>query len=172
MSDDVTVVVTRTARRGQEAAYERYLHEVSVAAHAWPGHRGVTVVRADRTFHLIFRFESLATLLAWEQSPERATWVARAAAFTEGPVAVRRLRGMEAWFPLPSTGTPPPRWKMAVLSFVAAFPTIQVLQALLVPVLSPLPALLRGAAVGAAMIVLMTYVLMPLLVRAARSWLT
>ncbi len=60
---------------------------------------------------------------------------------------------------------------MAVVSFAVSFPTIQILGATLGGWLAPLPALLRGAAVGLAMILTMTYLGMPLATRLLRRWL-
>ena len=70
----------------------------------------------------------------------------------------------------PATGKPP-RWKMAVISWAVAFPLIQLLGATLAPLLSPLPGLVRGALVGAAMVTAMTYWFMPLATRLAARWL-
>ena len=60
---------------------------------------------------------------------------------------------------------------MAAASWLVAFPTIQVLGALLGPWLSWLPALLRGAVLGAAMILFMTYLAMPRATRLCARWL-
>jgi antibiotic biosynthesis monooxygenase (ABM) superfamily enzyme len=88
-------------------------------------------------------------------------------------VDVQQLSGVEPWFALPGPGTfvPPPRWKMAIVSWLVAFPLIQALNASLGLWLAPLPALVRVAVSGLAMIVIMTYVAMPLLTRALARWL-
>ena len=80
---------------------------------------------------------------------------------------------METWFALPGAGGlgAPPRWKMALVSWLVAFPLIQGLNASLGAWLTSLPAPLRGAAVGLALIALMTFVAMPLVSRALASWL-
>lgn len=80
---------------------------------------------------------------------------------------VRRLSGIEAWFTLPEKpqARPPERWRMEVVSWLAAFPLIQLLNLMLIPWLGWAPPLLRGALVCSAMIVMMTYVVMPRLTR-------
>jgi len=173
-SEIVTVVVRRPPRRGREADYDAWLSGVIAAATTFPGHLGATVLRDDsRAVTLLFRFASVADLARWEQSPERAIWVARADALVEGGVHVARLTGLETWFRLPGGGTvlPPPRWKMALVSFCVAFPLIQGLSWLATRLLSGVPTLARGALVGATMILTMTYAAMPLATRLARRWL-
>ena len=81
--------------------------------------------------------------------------------------------GLETWFTLPGGAVvkPPPRWKMAIVSWAVAFPLIQLLNVTVAPLLHPLPALLRGAIAGALMVLTMTYFAMPLAVRSLAHWL-
>ncbi|NUP06783.1 MAG: antibiotic biosynthesis monooxygenase [Polyangiaceae bacterium] len=172
----VTVVVTRTVKRGREAKYEEYLRDITTVAREFPGHLGVNVIRpaspGAREYLLVFRFDSAKSLRRWENSREREVWVAKAAALTEGATTVQELTGMEGWFAVHGrTAPPPPRYKMAILSFVGAVPVIQILNAFLVPRLDWLPALARGAIIGAVMVVLMTYVVMPNIARLFARWL-
>lgn len=170
----VTVLVTRTVLEGREADYEAWVNGVSEVASAFPGHRGVHVVRprdGSRVYTLVFRFDSASHLDAWEASPERRAWVERADALCSD-TRVQHLTGMEGWFEAPAPGlAPPPRWKMVVVTFGVAFPTIQTLQVLLVPQLASFPALARGAVVGLAMVLFMTYVAMPFVTRRLSGWL-
>jgi len=64
-----------------------------------------------------------------------------------------------------------PRWKLAVLAWVAAFPTIAVLGPLLSPRLDWLHPVLRTGLIVAIMIGMMTFVWMPLLTRVFSRWL-
>ena len=169
----VTVVVRRIAKPGSELELEKVLHGVLEVATKFPGHAGANVFRpqpGSREYVLVFRFDHLEHLMGWEDSPERAEWVARADKLCVKST-ITRASGMEAWFETPPGALPPPRWKMAVLSWMVAFPVIQILGVTLVPALSQLPALLRGAIVGAVMVGLMTWVLMPRVTRLAAGWL-
>jgi antibiotic biosynthesis monooxygenase (ABM) superfamily enzyme len=60
---------------------------------------------------------------------------------------------------------------MAVVGFAVAFPLIQLLNITVGTWLLFLPTIVRGAATGAVMIVLMTYGLMPLATRWLAAWL-
>ncbi|APR88442.1 putative membrane protein [Minicystis rosea] len=172
----ISVVVQRTARAGKEREYEAWLHGVIGAASAFPGHLGAHVLEPEagsRRYVLLFRFDTMDRLLAWEQSEERNRWLSKVDELTEGSGTVQRITGMETWFSIPSKGpvVPPPRWKMAVVSFLVAFPLIQGLNVALVPHLAGLPPLLRGAVVGAVMVLCMTYAAMPLVTRLLVRWL-
>jgi antibiotic biosynthesis monooxygenase (ABM) superfamily enzyme len=52
---------------------------------------------------------------------------------TEGEPVYRQLHGLEAWFRSPHN--PPPRWKMAVATFLGVFPVAMVLNLALGPVI-------------------------------------
>jgi hypothetical protein len=170
----VTVLVTRTVIEGREDDYEAGVRSAAEAARSFPGHQGVHLVRprdGSRVYTLVFRFDSAAHLAAWEASAERLAWVRRADALC-ADARVQQLTGLEGWFQTPAPGLrPPPRWKMVLVSFSVAFPTIQVLQALVTPRLSALPELARGAVVGFLMVLFMTYVAMPFVTRRLAGWL-
>jgi antibiotic biosynthesis monooxygenase (ABM) superfamily enzyme len=172
----VAIAVQRTVKPGCERAYEAWLRGVIEAARRFPGHLGADVVRpppGGRTYLLLFRFDTLDHLLGWEGSDERRRRVAAADALSEGTAGVEKVTGLETWFTLPGQGLapPPPRWKMALVSWAVAFPLIQVLNVTVAPALASLPPLARSAAVGASMVLVMTYAAMPLVTRALARWL-
>jgi antibiotic biosynthesis monooxygenase (ABM) superfamily enzyme len=121
----VTVLVTRTVTEGREGDYELWVAGVSAAAGSFAGHQGAHLVRprdGSRVYTLVFRFDSAEHLAAWESSPERRAWVERADALCTD-VRVQQLTGLEGWFAAPPSALgPPPRWKMALVSFGVAFP--------------------------------------------------
>lgn len=168
-------MVARLVRRGQEAAYEAWLQRAIAAARRFPGHSGAEVLRPsgdDRHYVLVFCYETFEQLLAWEQSLERAALVREVEALTDGLPVVQRSTGLEGWFTLPGQPVfPPPRWKMALVTWLVAFPLIQVLGLVWSPVLAQAPPLVRSAVVGASMVVTMTYAAMPVVTRALRIWL-
>jgi antibiotic biosynthesis monooxygenase (ABM) superfamily enzyme len=171
----VTVVVTRTPKPGREPDYEEWLRGVAKVSMRFPGHLGLTVLRpppGSRRYTIVFRFDTVEHLQAWESSDERRAWVARAAAMCED-TEIARLTGMETWFTLPGGGAmvPPPRWKMVIVTFAVAYPLIQIFTATLGAWLSFLHPLVRGAIMGACLVLTMTYVGMPLATRLLKRWL-
>jgi antibiotic biosynthesis monooxygenase (ABM) superfamily enzyme len=84
---------------------------------------------------------------------------------------VRALAGLAGPGGARSGRVGPPRWKLAVLAWAGAFPTVAVLSPLLNPHLVWLPPVVRTAVIVAIMIVMMTFVWMPLLTRTCARWL-
>jgi antibiotic biosynthesis monooxygenase (ABM) superfamily enzyme len=171
-----SVVVARTVKPGRELDYERWLARAIGGAREFPGHLGADVLRpaaGGRLYVLIFRFDSRTHLDAWESSPVRAALVAEAALLSEPDVQVHQHSGLETWFTLPGTppAAPPPRWKMALVTWSVAFPLVQGLTLLLGPWLQPLPPVARGALVAALMVASLTWVIMPRVTRALSRWL-
>jgi antibiotic biosynthesis monooxygenase (ABM) superfamily enzyme len=140
------------------------------------GHLGVHVIRpgpGSRDYTTIFRFSTPKQLRAWLDSDLRARRLRESEDLFTDPSQVQELSGLEAWFTLPgrSTATPPPRYKMALTTFVAVFSLLMVIPRLLAPLIDPMPPLSRTLVVCATMVALLTYVVMPALTRALSGWL-
>ena len=176
--DPVTVVVSRRARRGREEELERWLHEVIAATARFEGYQGSTVLRPEtdsgHDHVLVFRFATAAHLRAWQTSEARTEWLARAEPFTE-MVEVRTQEGLEPFFDLPAPrvrgAAPPPRWKMAILTWIGLYPLVVGVGMLTEPWLRDLPFALAVAPQTVATVVLMAWGMMPLLTRLAARWL-
>lgn len=173
----VTVVICRKIRPGKEAEFEPWLRGVCQEALKFPGHMGVNVIRpaeaGSREYVLTFRFDTYAHLAAWESSDVRAAWLARAEPFTEGAVRRKVVTGLEHWFTLPGAprALPPPRHKMAVVTWLAIFPLVFVIGPAINTVAAAAPALVRTMLTAAILVSLMTYVVMPLMTRLFARWL-
>jgi len=94
-------------------------------------------------------------------------WEAYASKLTEEP-NYRQLSGLEAWFRSP---TPPPRWKMAIATLCGVFPTSLFLSITIGPFIQPFPNMIRLLIMGVSMVILLTWVVMPLVIKALRPWL-
>jgi antibiotic biosynthesis monooxygenase (ABM) superfamily enzyme len=174
----VTTTVTRRIKPGHEAAYEAFLAGISGAARAFPGYLGIEVFRPtpgqgqDREYRTVYRFDSLAHLHAWLDSPERAAWLQRAEPHVAGPMRTQVLTGLEAWFTLSTQpGVPPPRYKMAVITWVTIFPLITLVVMATAPLLGSLPLVVRLAVTTGVTVSLMTWVVMPRVTRLLGRWL-
>ena len=173
----VTLVLTRHARPGAEAAFDDLLHRLAGAATGFPGHQGVQVLRPDpgsgSPYTIIVRFASQAELDTWTRSDVRRALLAEADRLTVDGLMVQRLSGLEGWVRLPGAKVvvPPPRWKVAVVTWVAILPVIEVLSALFFPRLTAWPWYARPVALTLVMIPLMTWVVMPAATRLARPFL-
>jgi uncharacterized protein len=71
---------------------------------------------------------------------------------------------MEAWFDLPTAATPP-RYVMALLTWLAIWPLVSVSPWVVGPWVAALPYWLRTAVTSATIVAAMTYVVMPWVTR-------
>nr|MDQ3037776.1 antibiotic biosynthesis monooxygenase [Myxococcota bacterium] len=175
--EPVTVVVARRARQGRESALEDWLRGVIAVTSRFPGYLGSTVIRprgdTQPEHVLVFRFASSDDLRSWQQSSERAEWLRRAEPLTE-EVDVHEQQGLEPFFDLPSrraSAAPPPRWKMAIVTWIALYPLILGVGALTSPLLDGLPLALETAIASAITVALMAWLAMPLVTRAFARFL-
>ena len=65
----------------------------------------------------------------------------------------------------------PPRWKQAVITWVAVYPALTVTLAVLGPMMESWPLPLRTLLVTLLLVPIVVYVIVPLLTRVFRGWL-
>ncbi|MDB5179298.1 MAG: antibiotic biosynthesis monooxygenase [Patescibacteria group bacterium] len=170
-----TVVYSWKVLPGKEAAFMNWFHGITKAATRWPGHLGVTTLRPPEgqgTYHSILRFDTEQHLTDWLNSDERKQWLNQ----LEGVAVAQassKATGLENWFDLPGSSiTPPPKWKMVVVTFVAVYPLSLLLGAFVAPRLMGVNIFVRSLLFPVVVPVVLTYFLMPFLTqRVFKSWL-
>ena len=173
----VTLILTRHVRPGSEAAFDDLLHRLASAATGFPGHLGVQILRpkpaSGAPYTIVVRFASQPELDAWTGSDIRRALLAEADRLTLDNLVIQSLSGLEGWVRLPGANVviPPPRWKVALVTWAAILPVIEVLSIVLIPSLGAWPWYARPVALTAVMIPLMTWVLMPAATRLAGPFL-
>jgi uncharacterized protein len=172
----VTVDVVQKIKPGNEAEFEVVLADLIQAAKAFEGHLGANIFRpsdrANPEYRIVFKFDHLSNLRQWEESAIRRRLLERAKRLTVGESKWQTLTGLETWFTLATQEAivPPPRYKMLIVTCLAAFPTINLINFLLQP-LHPLPLLLRTLIATVVLLSLMTYVIMPRMTKLFAGWL-
>jgi uncharacterized protein len=173
----VTTTVTRRVRPGHEAPYEQFLQGIIAAASGFPGHLGVEVIRphsaATGEYCTVYRFDTAEHLRAWLDSDEHAAWLERAEPHVIGPMQTSFVTGLETWFTLPGAQgvSPPPPYKMALVTWITIFPLITAIVAVTGPLLEDVPVAVRLGITTAIAVPLMTWVVMPRVTRLLRGWL-
>lgn len=183
----VTVLVTRRIKPGHESAFEAAMVQMMVAAESFPGHLGGHLVRPgaeageDGTpdggegnlYHVIFAFDSQAHLAAWQDSPVRGLGLKAVAPHTMGEQQMRQVSGLAHWFAEPKgpPQAPPPRWKVAVVTWLGIFPTVLMLFLTVVPLMADWPLVPRTMVVTALVVLIMTWGVAPQLTKWLRPWL-
>ena len=173
----VTTTVTRRVKPGHERAYEEFLAGISGAAKSFPGYLGVEIFRPasgqGTEYRTVYRFDSPAHLRSWLDSEEHGAWLERAEPHVAGPMRTEFLTGLESWFTLPTQpgAPPPPRYKMAAVTWVTIFPLITLVVVASAPLIGRLPLVARLAVTTLVTVSLMTWVVMPRVTRLLRGWL-
>jgi len=174
-NDRLTVVVARRIRAGKEDEYERTMRDFVSWSLSQPGHEGLHVLRpgpGERDYTVVARFRDEASRRAFTAAPEYARWMQRLGELTEGDARIQELTGLEGFVSLPGRALRrPPAWKLAVATFLGVFPTALVLGRVLAPHLELLPLLVSSVLFNAAMVALLTWVVMPLVTRVLNGWL-
>ncbi|SRR5258706_4857032 len=170
----IYIAITRRVRAGCEAEFQQALLEFMQASFSHDGVLGASLITpppgsATREFGILRTFHDEQERRAFYKSPLFKTWEERAARLTEGEPVHRQLHGLEAWFRSPHN--PPPRWKMAVATFLGVFPVAVVLNLTLGPLIGSWPFILRNAVFNACVVALLTWVVMPQITRTLQPWL-
>jgi len=170
----IHIAIIRRVRPGCEAEFQEALREFFQTSFSHGGVLGASMLipppgSATREYGILRTFASEMERDAFYESPMFKGWEERARKLTEGDPVYRQLNGLEAWFR--SSHNPPPRWKMAVATFLGVFPVAMVLNLTLGPLIRSWPFLISSAVFNACMVMLLTWVVMPSVTRILHRWL-
>jgi uncharacterized protein len=173
----VTVDIVQVVKTGSEASFEALLTKLISASENFEGHLGSNVFRSSNQdnlseYRIIFKFNSLKNLRTWENSEIRHRLLEKAKPLLIGDVKWQVITGLETWFTLSAKGAilPPPRYKMVIITFLAAYPTTTLVNFLLQP-LRVLPAPLLSFIGTLVLLSSMTYIIMPRMTKLFAKWL-
>lgn len=173
----LTVVVSRRVRKGQQDAFEALSSQMTQRASRFPGYLGTAMFRPaspdDPEYRIVFKFRDRDSLAAWEASEERAELLEQIESLLVQPSEREVTSGIVTWFTLPGQNpvTPPPKWKMTIVSWLALYPAVTLVFILFGNLLIQVPLLLRTMLVTVVVMLLMSYVLMPRMTRWFAFWL-
>ena len=177
----VTLIVKHRVKAGFAVPYEAWLRNIVKVAAQNVGHLGVDVVRGKNagldTYTCVLRFCSTEAMQNWLDSPQRQALVAEAAPMLADGDQTEVNPVNEFWFsPQAEAGTPPPRWKQAVVTLLVILPHTLLVPLLWGPLLR-LNALLSNYVVATFLITLtivlsVVYIFMPMATRLFAPWLS
>ena len=172
--EPVTVTVARRIAPGREADFEAFSRHALAAAAEWPGFLGGGMLRpppGGDEYHIVYRFSDAGTQRAWEESDRRAAIMAEGDELME-TVGVWRVQGLHDWFSLPGRSRPgAPKWKLAVVAFVAVVPMSLAMTLWIVPALEFLSLVPRTLVTSAIFAGYMTWLAVPRLSELVHAWL-
>lgn len=169
----IHVAITRRVRAGCEPEFQQALREFLQKAFAQGSTWGANILTPppdsnSREYGILRTFSDERERDAFYASPMFKAWEEKAKTLTEGDPVYRQLHGLEAWFRSPN---PPPRWKMAVATFLGVLPVAIILNLTLGPMIESWPFIPGNAVFNACVVALLTWVVMPLVTRVLHGWL-
>lgn len=173
----VTVTVSRQVKPGCEVPFERLVSDLCLEAKRFPGYLGTDFFKPDghcNDYRVIFKFDCLSHFHQWQISPVRVEAYQKIDALLVKPPHIEILTGLETWFEVPGQSgplVPPPRYKMAIVSWLAIYPLVVLILTVLNPLLLQLVIPVKAAVITLIAIPTMTYVLMPRMTRLFSAWL-
>ena len=189
----VTVSVHRVVAPEHVPEVTRWVQAGVNLANRFGGFLGSGWLRAaegSSDWYMLYRFADAERLSAWEQSAERAGWLAQGAGMVFDQ-RVERRTGIEGWFDAPVRSddaddaeaavappgaalTPPPRWKQAIVIWLGFFP-VNLLFTLFVgwafPAFAFLPLVVRVLISTLALTPIMTFLVLPWVTKRLEFWL-
>ncbi|HMO16212.1 MAG TPA: antibiotic biosynthesis monooxygenase [Pirellulaceae bacterium] len=170
----VHVAVTCHVKPGCEVKFENALREFARESLREPGTTGVHLIQpvpgsSGCEYGILRSFESEEAGRRFYDSEIFQQWQQRVSDFVIGAPIVRRLHGLEAFFR--DSKHAPPRWKIAIVTWLGVFPSVLFWSTTLTPFLVPLPQWLVLAIVNIFVVVTLAWAVMPLLTKIFSRWL-
>jgi antibiotic biosynthesis monooxygenase (ABM) superfamily enzyme len=171
----VHVAITRRIKPGHEQEFQAALKEFFARSLAQSGVLGAAVLvpppgSSSMEYGILRSFANAAERDAFYSSSLYLEWKKRVAPLSEGEPGVRELHGLEAFFRQESA-SPPPRWKMAIATYLGVVPVIMTLALTLGRLIHSWNFILNNLVFNACVVVLLTWVVMPLITRGLQGWL-
>jgi antibiotic biosynthesis monooxygenase (ABM) superfamily enzyme len=170
----IHVAITRRIKPGREQEFQTALKEFFARSLTHSGVQGAAMLvpppgSGSTEYGIIRSFANAAERDAFYASPLYLDWKKRVAPLSDGGPEARELHGLEAFFRQDSPA--PPRWKMAIATYLGVVPVIMTLARTLGPLIRSWNFVLYNLVFNACVVALLTWVLMPLITRALHGWL-
>ena len=167
--------ITRVVREGKEPDFEEAVNRFVARSMDYHGTTGAHLLRptdasGPREYGILRSFQSEDHMREFYDSELFSQWQDEVAELVEGEPVQRQLHGLEAFF-RGTGGKPPPKWKMAIVTWLGVFPVVLLWSRALPPFLTSLhPIAVTGVVTGVAVITL-AWLVMPALTRSLAGWL-
>ncbi|MFT6791807.1 MAG: antibiotic biosynthesis monooxygenase (ABM) superfamily enzyme [Cellvibrionaceae bacterium] len=171
----VSVVVDRNVLPGKVKEFKKYIGKAIEASSKFPGYLGTDIINPEGNdrYIIVFRFSSKEKSDDWIVSEERHFWVSKIDQVIEKPTELVSLTGMETWFTLSKAKNfvPPPKFKMAIVTYLAIAPTLTTFDWLFGAYFSSMPNYLVFFVSSPFVVILMTYAVMPMMTKLFKNFL-
>ena len=175
--NQVTSVICRNIMQGYEKDYDNWARRYLTFIRKARGYLGITIIipggSKSSYRYIIRRFADKSAMEVWDNSEESQKLLQEAENYSTRHYETST--GLETWFTLPDLNTlsqsPPPRWKMAIVIFFAAYAISSVSRYILNPFTEQWPLFGNAVIYTAILVVSLTYFALPIANRLLRRWL-
>lgn len=171
----VAEVISTHVAPGLESRFRRWTATIQQAQATFPGYRG-TYIQAPSAkqahWTTLVRFATSAELDAWLASPERRKLIAQGDSVVSAWHSHRMPDAFAGWFQAGDGTAPPPAWKQSMVVLLALFPVVMAELSFLSPMLAGLNSALATFIGNAISVAILSWLLVPPLIRALGWWLT
>ena len=172
--NEVTTVICRKLKPGHEKDYNDWVRRYLISERKAPGYLGITIIvpggSKSSLQYIIRRFTDKNAMDAWDNSEESQKLIQEADNYSTRHYETST--GLETWFTLPElktlSQTPPPRWKMAIVIFFAAYAISSVSRYILSPLIGQWPLYTNAVIYTGILVVSLTYFALPIANRLLR----
>ena len=169
----VHVAVTREVKPGREAEFEARINEFFARAETVTGTHAYLIRPIDRgatnEYGILRSFSSGQARDEFYASPVYDEWNRTVSDLVVGSPQRRDLHGLEAFF---DANEPPPRWKMAFLTWLAVNPAVFLSATAFGAAFGKQPMLAELLAVNVLVVAILTWAFMPVMTRVFAGWLS
>lgn len=172
----ITVLVARKIKKGREREFESALAELQTILEKQPGFQELKAYQPGppaKEHQIVLSFDNAANLADWQKCAERRAWLERVKPLEEASPRSQVHTGIESWFASPEQEglAQPPKWKMAVVSWLGIFPIILVVNYTVMPHLKSWPTWASSALTSIILVTLMQTGILPMMTRLTSRFL-
>jgi uncharacterized protein len=175
--NEVTTVICRKIKPGHEKDYNDWVSRYLTFERKAPGYLGITIIvpggSKSPLRYIIRRFADRAAMESWDNSQESKKLIEEANNYSTRHYETST--GLETWFTLPDlktlTQSPPPKWKMAIVIFFAAYAISSISRYILSPYIGEWPINDNAVIYTGILVVSLTYFALPIANRLLQRWL-
>jgi antibiotic biosynthesis monooxygenase (ABM) superfamily enzyme len=171
----LTVIITRTIRAGSEQAFEDAAKALIHKALSVPGYLGVQMIRPQaghQEYRAVVKFRTPEEWDTFQQAPDYIDFLAQTRPLLAVEPRVETECGLESWFtPRNDAMHPLPKWKTALVTMLGVYPTSMLFGLTIGQWTAEWMLPVRALVFAVSMVMLLTWIVMPLITRLLRCWL-
>ncbi len=170
----VTVIAKHYLLPNKEESFKDWIRGIGEACTQYDGYLGTEIIQPtsshNNEYISIFRFNNYHNLRIWMESTTRKEWLDKSKNFSSQETDIHEYKGLGFWFSDSSKSKKPSLMKMSIVTYIGLLPLVLVVPGLLLKVANFNNLQLNSIAT-AIIVLLMSYVVMPLLTKLLAKWL-